>query len=154
MFWFFLIYRKIGTIKGFSFGHSYQDKQNVVVFRIRASTNLPFSRLTNHLMSLAIGRLCIQLQLTILAEGRLKTAEEFGNIVLSGIQMLADCGFTQRNITIAALSLSIGLGFTQVSDIFCKMPVVIQNIFAQNCVAIVFVIAIVLNLILPKDQNK
>lgn len=46
-------------------GHSYQDKQNVVVFRIRASTNLPFSRLTNHLMSLAIGRLCIQLQLTI-----------------------------------------------------------------------------------------
>lgn len=78
----------------------------------------------------------------------------FGNIVLSGIQMLADCGFTQRNITIAALSLSIGLGFTQVSDIFCKMPIVIRNIFAQNCVAIVFVIAIVLNLILPKDQNK
>ena len=33
--------------------------QNAVVFRIRVSTNLPFSRLTNHLMSLAIGRLCI-----------------------------------------------------------------------------------------------
>ncbi len=78
----------------------------------------------------------------------------FGNIVLSGIQMLSDCGFTQRNVTIAALSLSIGLGFTQVSDIFCNMPVIIQNIFAQNCVAIVFVLAIVMNLILPKDEKN
>ena len=78
----------------------------------------------------------------------------FGNIVLSGIQMLSDCGFTHRNVTIAALSLSIGLGFTQVSDIFCNMPVIIQNIFAQNCVAIVFVLAIIMNLILPKDNVK
>lgn len=38
----------------------------------------------------------------------------FGTIVVSGIQMLGRCGYAQRNITIVALSLSIGLGFTQV----------------------------------------
>jgi NCS2 family nucleobase:cation symporter-2 len=46
----------------------------------------------------------------------------FGNIVISGLQMIGDCGFTQRNITIAALSLSIGLGFTQVPEMFDIFP--------------------------------
>lgn len=46
----------------------------------------------------------------------------FGTIVVSGLQMISKCGFTQRNITIAALSLSIGLGFTQVSDLFQIFP--------------------------------
>ncbi len=36
--------------------------------------------------------------------------------------MIAEAGFTQRNITIAALSLTIGIGFTQVSDIFAQFP--------------------------------
>lgn len=75
----------------------------------------------------------------------------FGTIVLCGIQMIAKCGFTQRNITIVALSLGIGLGFTQVSDIFAIFPQIIQNVFAENCVAVVFVISIILNLVLPKD---
>lgn len=38
----------------------------------------------------------------------------FGTIVVSGIQMLGRCGYSQRNITIVALSPGIGLGFTQV----------------------------------------
>ena len=37
----------------------------------------------------------------------------FGTIVISGLQMISNCGYSQRNITIAALSLSIGIGFTQ-----------------------------------------
>lgn len=31
------------------------------------------------------------------------------------IQMIASAGFSQRNITIAAVSLAMGIGFTQVS---------------------------------------
>ncbi len=77
----------------------------------------------------------------------------FGTIVLSGMQMITDCGFTQRNITIAALSLSIGLGFTQVSEIFAIFPQIIQNVFAENCVAVVFVVSIILNLVLPKNME-
>ena len=77
----------------------------------------------------------------------------FGNIVVSGLQMLSKCGFTQRNITIAALSLSIGLGFTQVPEIFAIFPQMVQNVFAENCVAVVFLVAIIMNLILPKEMD-
>ena len=77
----------------------------------------------------------------------------FGNIVISGLQMIGACGFTQRNITIAALSLSIGLGFTQVPDMFNIFPTMVRTIFAENCVAVVFLAAIIMNLVMPKDNN-
>lgn len=77
----------------------------------------------------------------------------FGTIVVSGIQMLGRCGYTQRNITITALSLSIGLGFTQVPEIFAIFPRIVQTVFAENCVAVVFIVAIILNLVLPKNME-
>ena len=77
----------------------------------------------------------------------------FGNIVISGMQMLGKCGYSQRNITIVALSLSVGLGFTQVPEIFNIFPQIVKTVFAENCVAVVFIMAIVLNLILPKNME-
>ena len=77
----------------------------------------------------------------------------FGNIVISGLKMIGDCGFTQRNITIAALSLSIGLGFTQVPDMFNIFPALVRTIFAENCVAVVFLAAIIMNLIMPQEKE-
>ena len=73
---------------------------------------------------------------------------------VSGLQMIGKCGFTQRNIVITALSLSIGLGFTQVPEIFSVFPSIVQNIFAENCVAVVFIVAVVLNLVLPKNMEN
>ncbi|ASW24889.1 nucleobase:cation symporter-2 family protein [Bifidobacterium pseudolongum] len=77
----------------------------------------------------------------------------FGNIILSGFQMISDAGYTQRNITIAALSLTIGIGFTQVSAIFVHFPPLFQSIFAHNCIAVAFVVAVVLNLVLPGEER-
>lgn len=77
----------------------------------------------------------------------------FGTIVVSGLQMISKCGFTQRNTIIAALSLSVGLGFTQCADLFTIFPQMIQNVFAQNCVAVVFIVAIILNLVLPENME-
>ena len=51
----------------------------------------------------------------------------FGNIIVSGFQMIASAGFSQRNITIAALSLAVGIGFTQMSDIFVIFPDLLQS---------------------------
>ena len=76
----------------------------------------------------------------------------FGSIILTGFQMIAKAGFTQRNITIAALSLAIGIGFTQVSEIFAGFPDLAQSIFVGNSVALVFVMAIVLELVLPRPK--
>ena len=77
----------------------------------------------------------------------------FGTIVVSGLQMISNCGYSQRNITIAALSLSIGIGFTQVPELFRIFPQLVQSVFAENCVAVVFVTAIILNLVLPKNME-
>lgn len=78
----------------------------------------------------------------------------FGTIVVAGFQMLGKCGYTQRNTTIAALSLSVGLGFTQCSDMFKIFPQIVQSVFAQNCVSVVFVLSVILNLVLPKDKEE
>lgn len=77
----------------------------------------------------------------------------FGNIILSGFQMISDAGYTQRNITIAALSLTIGIGFTQVSSIFEHFPPLFQSIFASNCIAVAFVVAVILNVFLPSEEH-
>ena len=77
----------------------------------------------------------------------------FGNIIVAGFQMIASAGFSQRNIVIAALSLAIGIGFTQVSELFVAFPELVQSVFAQNCVAVVFLVAVVANLVLPKDME-
>lgn len=78
----------------------------------------------------------------------------FGTIVVSGLQMVSACGYTQRNMTIVALSLSVGIGFTQMPELFHIFPQLVQNVFAENCVAVVFLVAVVLNLILPKETEK
>jgi len=61
----------------------------------------------------------------------------FGSIVVSGVQMIANCGYNSRNVTIASLALSIGIGFTQTPAIFKIFPDLIKNVFAENCVAVV-----------------
>lgn len=79
----------------------------------------------------------------------------FGTILVSGIQMVAKAGFSQRNITIVALSLAVGIGFTSASemDIWRIFPQVVKDVFSANCVAVVFVVAIILSLILPKNME-
>lgn len=78
----------------------------------------------------------------------------FGSIVVSGVQMIAGCGYSTRNITIASLALSIGIGFTQTPAIFKIFPDLVKNVFAENCVAVVFIVAMVLNLVLPVDKEE
>lgn len=79
----------------------------------------------------------------------------FGSIVVSGMQMIAACGFSQRNITIASLSLAIGIGFTATTEaeIWHIFPDIVRSVFAENVVAVVFVVSIILSLVLPKDMD-
>ena len=79
----------------------------------------------------------------------------FGTILTSGMQMIANCGFSRRNITIVAMALSIGIGFTTTSEsgIWAGFSPVVQSVFSANVVAVVFVVANIMNLILPKDME-
>ncbi len=79
----------------------------------------------------------------------------FGTILTSGIEMISRAGFTQRNITIVALSLSVGIGFTSAGELglWHIFPDIVQQVFAANVVAVVFVVSIILNLVLPKNMD-
>lgn len=61
----------------------------------------------------------------------------FGTILTSGMEMIAKCGFTTAS--------EVG--------IWAAFPEAVQTVFASNVVAVVFVMSIVLNLILPKDME-
>ena len=77
----------------------------------------------------------------------------FGSILFAGFGMMARSGFTQRNMVIASLSLSVGIGFTQASEMFSIFPELVRTVFAENCVAVVFLIAVILNIFLPKEKE-
>ena len=83
------------------------------------------------------------------------TVMMFGNICCAGFQMLARAGFDQRNTTIASLSLAIGVGTTAASEvgIWAIFPKMVQDVFSANVVAVIFVVAIVLDLVLPKNME-
>ncbi len=77
----------------------------------------------------------------------------FGSILFAGFGMIGRCGYSHRNMVIVSLSLAIGLGFTQAAEMFNIFPDIVRTVFADNCVAVVFLLAVILNLVLPKEEG-
>lgn len=77
----------------------------------------------------------------------------FGSIMFAGFGMIAKCGFSSRNMVIVSLALSVGLGFTQASAMFDIFPTIVKTVFAENCVAVIFILALLLDLVLPKKME-
>lgn len=67
--------------------------------------------------------------------------------LVSATETVGDCS------ALTALSLAVGIGFTQMGDIFTVLPELLQSVFADNCVAVTFVVAIAASLLLPKDAQ-
>jgi NCS2 family nucleobase:cation symporter-2 len=76
----------------------------------------------------------------------------FSSIVVSGIQLITKEKMTARSITIVAVSLGVGYGMGANSAILNQMPDLVQNIFGGSGIVPAAFVAIVLNLILPKDK--
>ena len=74
----------------------------------------------------------------------------FAMILVSGIQSLTRQPLTERDGLIVALAIGIGVGIGNVPAVLAQLPEWVSNIFAQNGIIMTFVIATVLNLILPK----
>ena len=77
----------------------------------------------------------------------------FGSIMMSGIKMMLEAGMNNRNTLIAATSICLGVGVTQVDGFFNNLPAVFGDVFAGNMVAGVFVVGLILELCLPKDPK-
>ncbi len=78
----------------------------------------------------------------------------FGSIMMSGVKMLQDAGMNNRSTLIAATSICLGVGVTEVDGFFDNLPAVFGDVFAGNMVAGVFVVGLIMELCLPKDPAR
>lgn len=78
----------------------------------------------------------------------------FSMIVVSGIRLLTTDKLTERNSMIIAVSLGLGLGVAYVPGFFDAFPESIQLIFGESKTVLPSLLAVVLNLVLPKEKEK
>lgn len=82
------------------------------------------------------------------------TLSVFATITMTGIRMIAlDGEFTVRKSTVAGLSIALGTGITQVSGCLSGkgFPGWVSTVFGSSAVVAAALMAILLNLILPRD---
>ena len=77
----------------------------------------------------------------------------FSSIVISGIQLITKEPMTMRNITIVSVALGLGYGIGSSSGILAHLPQGIQLIFGGSGIVPAAIVAIIFNIILPKDAE-
>lgn len=76
----------------------------------------------------------------------------FASIVISGIQLITKEPLTGRNLSIVSVALGVGYGIGSNSAILVNAPQMISLIFGGSGIVPAAVVAIVLNILLPKDK--
>lgn len=76
----------------------------------------------------------------------------FSSIVISGIQLITKEPLDGRNITIVSVALGLGYGLGANSTILAHLPQVFQLICGESGIVPAAFVAIILNIILPKDK--
>ena len=77
----------------------------------------------------------------------------FSSIVISGIQLITKEPLTGRNLSIVAVALGVGYGMGANAGILVNAPQFVQLIFGGSGIVPAAIVAILLNVILPKDEK-
>ena len=80
------------------------------------------------------------------------TITVFSTIAMTGMKLIASQDLTARNTTIVGLSAALGVGISQASAALSQFPAAVTMIFGKSPVVIATLMAVLLNLILPKDK--
>ena len=75
----------------------------------------------------------------------------FSSIVVSGIQLITKEKLTPRNLTIVAVALGVGYGMGANPGILAHAPAAIKLIFGGSGIVPAALVAIILNIVLPRD---
>ena len=78
----------------------------------------------------------------------------FSSIVISGIQLITKDPLTGRNMTIVSVALGLGYGLGANSGVLSNLPQAVSLIFGGSGIVPAAFVAIVLNLLLPKEAPK
>ena len=76
----------------------------------------------------------------------------FSSIVISGIQLITKEPLTMRNITVVSVALGLGYGIGVNSTVLSGLPEGIQLIFGGSGIVPAALVAIILNIALPKED--
>lgn len=77
----------------------------------------------------------------------------FAMIMINGIKMISQAGFSNRNVIILGITFGIGYGFGTHPEVTENLPTYIRWIF-QDTVACVCIIAMIASLIFPEPKAK
>lgn len=77
----------------------------------------------------------------------------FSSIVVSGIQLITKNPMTARNISIVSVALGLGYGIGANTAILAALPQSVQLIFGGSGIVPAAVVAIALNVLLPKEKE-
>lgn len=78
----------------------------------------------------------------------------FSMMVVSGINQITEEPLAGRNTTIFAVSIGLGVGFSLVPGASQNFPHLFKMLFEGSGVAVATLVAIVLNIVLPKDEAE
>lgn len=78
----------------------------------------------------------------------------FSSIVVSGIQLITKEPLTARGITIVSVALGLGYGIGSNAGVLSHLPQTVQLIFGGSGIVPAALVAILLNIMLPKDKEN
>ena len=81
------------------------------------------------------------------------TITVFSTIAMTGMKLIASETISPRNTTIVGLSAALGVGISQSSSALRQFPESITIIFGKTPVVIATIMAVLLNLILPRENK-
>lgn len=81
------------------------------------------------------------------------TISVFASITMTGIKLVVSAGLTARNTAIVGLAVALGIGITQVPASLAIFPTWVGSIFGSSSVVISTLVAVLLNMLLPKDKD-
>lgn len=83
------------------------------------------------------------------------TLTVFAAITMTGMKLIVSAKLTARNSAVIGISVALGVGISQVADVLAGpgMPLWLHQIFGTSSVIISTIIAVALNVIIPKDKD-
>ncbi|MGH4138988.1 uracil-xanthine permease family protein [Clostridium sp.] len=82
------------------------------------------------------------------------TISVFATITMTGVKMIASSNLTMRNSAVVGIAVALGIGIVQVPDAFALFPGWFISIFGKSSIVVTTIVAIALNLVLPKDKTE
>lgn len=79
------------------------------------------------------------------------TVSVFASIAINGMKLITSEEMTYRNTSIVGLAAALGMGISQASASLATFPTWVMTIFGKSPVVIATLVAVLLNIILPKE---